>query len=382
MRARRPWLHRHALGAPEVPDVKSRYPRESGVTDGSATSAGTAPAWMASSDWARLRVEDQHPRVVGGHGTEGVADAGTVDEGERGGVGDEELALGVGEVADQLVAAVRGVGPDDDGPRQCRAPEPEDELGNVVEQDGDVERAVGALGVQPGGPGGGPCDHLGVAEPKVCGHEAETCVVGAGEHGAGDRLRGLAPALRQLRSPLLQTSLTWGGIPIIGTRCTLVPTVLPSAERRRNGPRHRRRGRASPWNSASSTAVCVLPRYVERHGASAEHDRIMDEVAYVEAADKAGFKYTWATEHHFLTEYSHLSANESFLALRGRPHQEHPHRVGHLQHHATGEPPGPHRRAGGHARPSLRGPLRVRHRPRLVDDRAARLRDRGPRAHP
>jgi alkanesulfonate monooxygenase SsuD/methylene tetrahydromethanopterin reductase-like flavin-dependent oxidoreductase (luciferase family) len=61
-------------------------------------------------------------------------------------------------------------------------------------------------------------------------------------------------------------------------------------------------------------SVCVLPRYVEQHGASAEHDRIMDEVAYVEAADKAGFKYAWVTEHHFLTTYSHLSANESFLA--------------------------------------------------------------------
>src|SRR5260370_1422530 len=62
-------------------------------------------------------------------------------------------------------------------------------------------------------------------------------------------------------------------------------------------------------------AACVLPKYVERHGASAEHDRIMDEVAFIVAADKAGFKYTWASEHHFLTEYSHLSASESFLAF-------------------------------------------------------------------
>ncbi|MEY2436867.1 MAG: hypothetical protein QOF97_1703, partial [Acidimicrobiaceae bacterium] len=38
----------------------------------------------------------------------------------------------------------------------------------------------------------------------------------------------------------------------------------------------------------------------------AEHERLHDEVALVVAADKAGFKYTWATEHHFLTEYSHL----------------------------------------------------------------------------
>src|SRR5689334_13435225 len=46
----------------------------------------------------------------------------------------------------------------------------------------------------------------------------------------------------------------------------------------------------------------------------AEHNRLMDEVAWTRAADGAGFKYSWATEHHFLEEYSHLSANESFIA--------------------------------------------------------------------
>ncbi|HUC35618.1 MAG TPA: LLM class flavin-dependent oxidoreductase [Acidimicrobiales bacterium] len=61
--------------------------------------------------------------------------------------------------------------------------------------------------------------------------------------------------------------------------------------------------------------VCLPPKFRAAHGAGAEHRRIMDEVAYVKAADAAGFKYTWATEHHFLTEYSHLSANESFLAF-------------------------------------------------------------------
>jgi alkanesulfonate monooxygenase SsuD/methylene tetrahydromethanopterin reductase-like flavin-dependent oxidoreductase (luciferase family) len=45
-----------------------------------------------------------------------------------------------------------------------------------------------------------------------------------------------------------------------------------------------------------------------------EHTRLLDEVTWTRAADQAGFKYTWATEHHFLEEYSHLSANESFLA--------------------------------------------------------------------
>jgi len=47
---------------------------------------------------------------------------------------------------------------------------------------------------------------------------------------------------------------------------------------------------------------------------SVETQRLWDEIAWTQAADRAGFKYTWATEHHFLTEYSHLSSNETFLA--------------------------------------------------------------------
>ena len=47
---------------------------------------------------------------------------------------------------------------------------------------------------------------------------------------------------------------------------------------------------------------------------SVEHQRLHNEVAWTVAADKAGFKYSWATEHHFLTEYSHLSSNEAFIA--------------------------------------------------------------------
>ncbi len=62
-------------------------------------------------------------------------------------------------------------------------------------------------------------------------------------------------------------------------------------------------------------AVCLTPSFRAEHGANAEHRRIMDELAYIRAADAAGFKYSWASEHHFLTEYSHLSASESFLAF-------------------------------------------------------------------
>ncbi len=62
-------------------------------------------------------------------------------------------------------------------------------------------------------------------------------------------------------------------------------------------------------------AVCLPPGVRERYGPQAEHRRIMDELAYIRAADAAGFKYAWASEHHFLTEYSHLSASESFLGF-------------------------------------------------------------------
>jgi alkanesulfonate monooxygenase SsuD/methylene tetrahydromethanopterin reductase-like flavin-dependent oxidoreductase (luciferase family) len=44
-----------------------------------------------------------------------------------------------------------------------------------------------------------------------------------------------------------------------------------------------------------------------------EAQRLRNEVNWTKAADRNGFKYTWATEHHFLTEYSHLSSNEGFL---------------------------------------------------------------------
>ncbi len=45
-----------------------------------------------------------------------------------------------------------------------------------------------------------------------------------------------------------------------------------------------------------------------------EHYALMREVEIAVAADKAGFKYVWASEHHFLHEYSHLSDSGAFLA--------------------------------------------------------------------
>jgi len=62
-------------------------------------------------------------------------------------------------------------------------------------------------------------------------------------------------------------------------------------------------------------SVCMPPKIRKAYGAEAEHRRLLDEIAYVKAADAAGFKYAWVTEHHFLDEYSHLSASESFIAF-------------------------------------------------------------------
>jgi alkanesulfonate monooxygenase SsuD/methylene tetrahydromethanopterin reductase-like flavin-dependent oxidoreductase (luciferase family) len=47
---------------------------------------------------------------------------------------------------------------------------------------------------------------------------------------------------------------------------------------------------------------------------NAEHDRIMSEVELCEVGDKHNWKYAWFTEHHFLKEYSHISASETLMA--------------------------------------------------------------------
>lgn len=46
-----------------------------------------------------------------------------------------------------------------------------------------------------------------------------------------------------------------------------------------------------------------------------EHTSLLNDVRLAVEADRAGFKYIWVSEHHFLDEYSHLSASEIFLAF-------------------------------------------------------------------
>ena len=53
-----------------------------------------------------------------------------------------------------------------------------------------------------------------------------------------------------------------------------------------------------------------VPTFRRVEDADAEHTVIMEDLRLVEAADRAGFKYVLVPEHHFLDEYSHLSASD------------------------------------------------------------------------
>jgi alkanesulfonate monooxygenase SsuD/methylene tetrahydromethanopterin reductase-like flavin-dependent oxidoreductase (luciferase family) len=57
--------------------------------------------------------------------------------------------------------------------------------------------------------------------------------------------------------------------------------------------------------------IMQLPR---PWGPESEHTLLNDALEIVELSDQVGFDYVWATEHHFLEEYSHASAPELFLA--------------------------------------------------------------------
>jgi alkanesulfonate monooxygenase SsuD/methylene tetrahydromethanopterin reductase-like flavin-dependent oxidoreductase (luciferase family) len=57
-----------------------------------------------------------------------------------------------------------------------------------------------------------------------------------------------------------------------------------------------------------------VPKHeAEADPVNAEHDRLMRELELAVACDRAGWKYVWSVEHHFLEEYSHISASEIFL---------------------------------------------------------------------
>ena len=57
-----------------------------------------------------------------------------------------------------------------------------------------------------------------------------------------------------------------------------------------------------------------VPRHeMEADPENAEHSRLMRELELAIACDRFNWKYVWSVEHHFLEEYSHISASEIFL---------------------------------------------------------------------
>ena len=54
------------------------------------------------------------------------------------------------------------------------------------------------------------------------------------------------------------------------------------------------------------------------HDTEAEHAALMAEAELVECADRNGWKYVWVTEHHSLTEYSHISASDVYMGYLAR----------------------------------------------------------------
>jgi alkanesulfonate monooxygenase SsuD/methylene tetrahydromethanopterin reductase-like flavin-dependent oxidoreductase (luciferase family) len=56
-----------------------------------------------------------------------------------------------------------------------------------------------------------------------------------------------------------------------------------------------------------------IPQSRRDRDPDAEHNVLMEDLEIAKAADKAGFKYVWVSEHHFLYEYSHISANDVVL---------------------------------------------------------------------
>src|SRR4051812_41858898 len=59
-------------------------------------------------------------------------------------------------------------------------------------------------------------------------------------------------------------------------------------------------------------AQLFVPKFERAADPRAEHKRIMRNVEIAVIADRAGFKYVWCPQHHFLDEYSHSPGPGAF----------------------------------------------------------------------
>ena len=112
-----------------------------------------------------------------------------------------------------------------------------------------------------------------------------------------------------------------------------------------------------------------LPRPWDEGG---EQQLIQDALDQVELADQLGIDYVWEVEHHFLEEYSPLVARPRCSSPPASQRTTNI-RLGHgiIQTAPRLQPPGPHRRAGRHARPRVERTGRLRIGRVVVGGRAA-----------
>ena len=59
----------------------------------------------------------------------------------------------------------------------------------------------------------------------------------------------------------------------------------------------------------------AVPKPIADKNPNAEHERLIANLELGVYAEECNFKYTWASEHHFLEEYSHMSTPEVYLAM-------------------------------------------------------------------
>ena len=70
-----------------------------------------------------------------------------------------------------------------------------------------------------------------------------------------------------------------------------------------------------------------IPASMSASDPQAEHTRLMSEVDLCVVGDQHNWKYAWLTEHHFLREYSHISANEVLMPHILARTENDPHRL-------------------------------------------------------
>jgi len=146
-----------------------------------------------------------------------------------GGRGHQQLRLGVGQVAGQLLAPVGGVAADDHGAGQGGPAHPEHELRHVVHEQRHVERARATEREQEGGALGLGPDDLGVGPGAVGEGQADPVVALTVADQLLDRVQR-SPWVVVRRSSRRRVAVIVAGVGPrhkSGTRCNSPDPLLP-----------------------------------------------------------------------------------------------------------------------------------------------------------